>query len=103
MTHDAITVPKLSNLRLVLEVHTHVADAPLFRVGKFNVTVFKVVALYRKVSSAEPWEFIDIIVHGIWADGNKQGEIAHRRYTRGKIDHLHGWMLDFIKNNDPEK
>lgn len=102
MTHDVPTTPKLSNHRQVLEIHSHVNDAPSFRVGKFDVTVFKIVVLYRRITPHE-WEFIDVIIHGVWLNGNKQGEIAHRRYTRGKIDHLHGWMLDFIKNNDPEK
>lgn len=103
MISDAPTALKLSNLRLVLEAHAHVGDAPPFRVGKFDVTVFKVVALYRRVSSSEPWEFIEIIIHGKWLEGNKRGEIAHRRYTRGKLEQLHDWMIEFIESNDPGK
>ena len=103
MISDTLTTPMLSNIRLVLEVHAHVSDAPKFRVGKFDVMVFKVVALYRRVDTSTPWEFIEIGVHGKWLDGNKRGEIAHRRYTRGKLDQLHSWMIEFIENNDPGK
>lgn len=100
---SASSIPTLSNHRLILEVHAHVSDAPTFKVGKFGVIVFKVVALYRRVTASDPWEFIEIVVHGIWADGVKQGDVAHRRYTRGKLTLLQHWMLEFIKNNHPGK
>lgn len=97
------STPQLSNQRKVLEVHSHVSDAPVFYVGKFGVTIFKIVALYRQVSSTDSWEFIDIIIHGKWLDGTRRGEMAHRRYTRGKLELLHGWMIEFIENNYPGK
>lgn len=95
--------PTITETRLVFEAHVGVRDAPSFVVGRHEMSAFKLTIIYRRYAHTEPWELLNIIVHGTWLNGGKQGKADRRRYTRGMLDSLPVWVLTLVENNDPGK
>lgn len=97
-------VPTISELRLVTEAHVTIQHAPSsIIIGKYGMNVFKLTISHRRYSHAEPWELLNVIVHGTWLDGGKQGKADRRRYTRAMLHNLPDWVLTLVENNDPGK